>query len=410
MPENAPTPDQSPQYLNPIRVLEQVPNGYLHLSAQAIDWLFCFHQGKLIYATHSIEPGDRLERHLRRLSHQFKTLTRETLQQIRLHLESCLSEDITQFSDYGAIRWMVRENLLSEEAAAKLVKQLIQEVLEVYLVLPGVTQKNLLITYINFPIFCELEISQLIQHCQQRLKIWQSLAPFIVSPCQRPYFFNNAYARQKLSEEQQQRLARILKGHSFYHLAAILNQDELSLAQRLCPLVKNKAIVVRDAQRPFNQLPKFYDQFIPQKIEIKEAEDSTKLTISDIANSTLPNKLWKIVCIDDSQTMLNEISRFLEGDNFQFHPIKESLKALMQIIRLKPDLILLDVSMPGVDGYQLCSLIRKNSDFKTTPIIMVTAKTGLIDRAKAKIAGASDYMTKPFTQEDLLKMIFRYLS
>jgi two-component system, chemotaxis family, response regulator PixG len=62
-----------------------------------------------------------------------------------------------------------------------------------------------------------------------------------------------------------------------------------------------------------------------------------------------------------------------------------------------------------VDGYELCRLLRKHPMFKKTPIIMVTGNTGLIDRARAKIAGTTDYMTKPFTQDQLLKMVFRYL-
>jgi twitching motility two-component system response regulator PilG len=82
----------------------------------------------------------------------------------------------------------------------------------------------------------------------------------------------------------------------------------------------------------------------------------------------------------------------------------------MTIVRINPDLILLDVGMPAIDGYQLCSMLRRHNLFKTTPIVMVTGNTGLIDRAKAKVAGATDYMTKPFTQEQLIKMVFRYLT
>jgi two-component system, chemotaxis family, response regulator PixG len=69
----------------------------------------------------------------------------------------------------------------------------------------------------------------------------------------------------------------------------------------------------------------------------------------------------------------------------------------------------LDVGMPRVDGYELCRLLRKHPLFKKIPIIMVTGNTGLIDRARAKMSGTTDYMTKPFTQADLLKMVFRHL-
>jgi twitching motility two-component system response regulator PilG len=82
----------------------------------------------------------------------------------------------------------------------------------------------------------------------------------------------------------------------------------------------------------------------------------------------------------------------------------------MQIVRIKPDLILLDVAMPNLDGYELCSLLRKHSMFKNIPIIMVTGNTGFLDRAKAKLVKASGYLTKPFNQSELLKMVFKHLS
>lgn len=82
----------------------------------------------------------------------------------------------------------------------------------------------------------------------------------------------------------------------------------------------------------------------------------------------------------------------------------------MSIIRNKPDLILLDLNMDGIDGYELCRIIRNNSMFKKIPIIMVTGNKGLIDKVKARFVGASGYLTKPFTRAELLKMIFMHLA
>jgi twitching motility two-component system response regulator PilG len=100
----------------------------------------------------------------------------------------------------------------------------------------------------------------------------------------------------------------------------------------------------------------------------------------------------------------------IDNKNLEVIMISESIKALMQILRIKPDLILMDVNMPNVDGYKLCSMLRKSPLLRSTPIIMVTGKTGIIDRAKAKMMGATDYMTKPFTQGELLQLVFRYLT
>jgi twitching motility two-component system response regulator PilG len=82
----------------------------------------------------------------------------------------------------------------------------------------------------------------------------------------------------------------------------------------------------------------------------------------------------------------------------------------MEIARIKPDIVLLDVGMPTIDGYKLCRLLRNHPNFQKTPIVMVTGNSSLIDRAKARVAGATDYLTKPFTQAELVKMVFRYLT
>ncbi len=121
-------------------------------------------------------------------------------------------------------------------------------------------------------------------------------------------------------------------------------------------------------------------------------------------------KKYTIACIDDSPTVLQAINSFLDDKSFSVVLISDPIKALMQIIRSRPDLILLDVTMPNLDGYELCSLLRKHPSFRGTPIVMVTGNTGFIDRAKAKLVGSSGYLTKPFTQADLIKIVFKHLS
>jgi twitching motility two-component system response regulator PilG len=120
--------------------------------------------------------------------------------------------------------------------------------------------------------------------------------------------------------------------------------------------------------------------------------------------------VYKIISVDDSPTILKEISRYLEDENFTLVTINEPVKAVMSIIRHKPDLILLDLNMAGIDGYELCRIIRNNSLFKNIPIIFVTSNKGIIDKVKARFVGASGYLTKPFTRAELLKMIFMHLA
>ena len=80
------------------------------------------------------------------------------------------------------------------------------------------------------------------------------------------------------------------------------------------------------------------------------------------------------------------------------------------LFRIRPDLILMDVTMPEINGYKLCDLLRDSVMFRNTPIVMVSGHRGIIDKARAKIAGATDYLTKPFTRDSLLAMVERYMN
>ncbi|MFM2060360.1 MAG: hypothetical protein RLZZ507_30 [Cyanobacteriota bacterium] len=120
-------------------------------------------------------------------------------------------------------------------------------------------------------------------------------------------------------------------------------------------------------------------------------------------------KNYTIFCVDDSPLVLNTIRGFLDEQIFSVIGVTDSLKALMEIFHLKPDMIFLDVTMPNLDGYEVCSLLRKQASFKNTPVIMVSEKASLIDRAKAKLVRASGCLTKPLNQGDFLKMIFQHM-
>ncbi len=101
--------------------------------------------------------------------------------------------------------------------------------------------------------------------------------------------------------------------------------------------------------------------------------------------------------------------RYLNPKSFEVTKINDPFQAVSTVFRIKPDLILLDINMPKINGYKLCTLLRNSGNCTLIPIIMVTGNTGLIDRSKAKIAGATDYFTKPFTREELTRIVSKYL-
>ena len=83
--------------------------------------------------------------------------------------------------------------------------------------------------------------------------------------------------------------------------------------------------------------------------------------------------------------------------------------SLAKIVDIKPDVIFIDIMMPRLDGYQTCALIKNNDDFKATPVIMLSGKGGLFDKAKGRIVGADDYLTKPFGRAELLDALGKYI-
>lgn len=121
--------------------------------------------------------------------------------------------------------------------------------------------------------------------------------------------------------------------------------------------------------------------------------------------STSENTGLKILIIDDSKTIRRTAETILAKEGFQVFTAIDGFDALSKVSDHKPDVIFVDIMMPRLDGYQTCALIKHNKTFRQTPIIMLSSKDGLFDRARGKIVGSEEYLTKPFTKEELLNVI-----
>ena len=116
----------------------------------------------------------------------------------------------------------------------------------------------------------------------------------------------------------------------------------------------------------------------------------------------------KVMIIDDSNTVRRSAELFLETVGCEVISATDGFDAMSKIIDNQPDIIFLDIVMPLLDGYQTCMLIKKNIHFQSTPVIMLSSKNGLFDKARGRMAGSDDYLTKPFTKEELLDVIRRF--
>lgn len=114
-------------------------------------------------------------------------------------------------------------------------------------------------------------------------------------------------------------------------------------------------------------------------------------------------KPHKVLVIDDSNTIRRTAEITLKQGGYDVIVAEDGFDALAQIVDHVPDLILLDIMMPRLDGYATCGLIKRNPRFQTTPVIMLSSKNSVFDRARGRLVGANEYLTKPFTKESLLR-------
>ncbi len=338
------------QKLHPLSLLAQLTSrratGCLKVLTGAISWSLYLEEGHLNYASYSNQMFDWLDGHLERKALQIPALNSSTRMQMRVLFETKNDNQSTAQADYQAICWLVNRNYITNAQAESLIEELANEVLESFLTLKEG----------SYEFTRESALDELPKFCRLDLKV-------VVEHCQKQLRNRHHYPSSTS--------------------VAIPPQDEVAVQQD-----KN-------------------DRVSDTSIDTKENNYEKK---HQVTHPQMRKKVYTIACIDDSPTVLNSIKRFLDESTFVVVTINDPVKALMQILRSKPDLILLDVEMPNLDGYELCSLLRRHSSFKDTPIIMVTGRTGFLDRAKAMIVRSSGYLTKPFTQSELLKIMFKHIS
>ncbi|MEC4805452.1 MAG: response regulator [Jaaginema sp. PMC 1079.18] len=230
---------------------------------------------------------------------------------------------------------------------------------------------------------CTIEIVKQVQQ-------WKQFYPHLQSPSQCPILANNNEIRQALPKNAYQSLEYWADGQtSLRQLSRYLNRDLLAIARAIYPYVQRGWIqLVDDEQRD-----------LPQDFE------------ATLARHPWPTKMNppQILCIDDDVTVGKTVEYILVPQGYRATAIGDPLEALSAAFKLQPDLILCDIAMPQLDGYEICAMLRSSTAFRQTPIVMLTGKEGFVDRLRARMVGATDYLTKPFGESELLMLIEKYI-
>ncbi|MCT7951368.1 response regulator [Ancylothrix sp. C2] len=277
-------------------------------------------------------------------------------------------------SDYEVICHYWQTGKISLQQARKLLTWLTEEAFVQILSIPQATlqfEKNLGLD----PILLSLPIKEIVTPVKGFINQWVKLYNEIPSPYQRPIVQDI----EKLCKiiwpkignmEFLKTFAKVIrKNISLYEAATLLKIDTLSLATLLKPAVKSGAVSMSTYQEPQrHQRP-------------------------------------LIACIDDSKTAQRQVKLTLEASGYQVLSLTQPAAALTILAKQKPALILLDINMPEISGYELCKMLRNSSLLKDIPIVMVTGRDGIVDKLRARMVGATDYLTKPFYPQQLINTI-----
>lgn len=454
---------------------QQLQNGLFQIvSSSRVVWHIAIQNGRVHYATHSLQTPKTLEFYLKTLGYGKVIVAGE---HILNHHHQALTQNATSSNSsytWGAIciQELESQGILSPYLANHLIDALSKESIETALwETTGTIQRITHTIAPESPLLSwnGVHFDSLIRALQKRQQTWLSISDAIQSPYQRPYCTNVARIHEAgsggaLPATTLKLLVKLMTGRSIRQIAQILKQDELKFAQLLYPYVKYGIVSIHPPAAHFNQLPLASSTVESNRLEqppfapAKRSSPSSPLprqaapqqttvprqavvppsprpTINSSLNlnqtpvihhsshvnqttapvsqvpggSDPPQKRYKIVCIDDNASMLEILEQYLEADCFEVTTVANPMQSISALFAAHPDLVLMDVSMPGINGHRLCQILKRSSAFKTTPIIMVSGNTGALDKATAKSMGATDYLEKPFSQKALLQIINEHL-
>ena len=317
-------------------------------------------------------------------------------------------------SDYQSVLWLTQQGHLSSQEAVTLLRRITREVFESFLCLPDSAQYRFITKTEAIEELSRFDLKAYIAQCKKRLKAWNAFAERVWSTYQRPYLVTEkTQAIGDLTPQQNQTICKLLKGLNFRQISAVLDLDELVVAKLLYPSILDNDIIVRDPKAPFDRLP-----MLPQAQSTSQSDSDWQSESGDSGFNTKAYskktvatlaKTWKVACVDDDADLHQNFIQFLDRSSFLTIVLKDSLNAFAELINFSPDIIFLDADLPDVNGYELCQLLRNHQDFKTTPIIILEEKPGLLQPGKLRSSGATDSLRKPFNRIQLVSLIQQYL-
>jgi twitching motility two-component system response regulator PilG len=334
-------------------------------------WLIFFLNGQIIYAAGSDSDLSQIQDYLRPY-------------RVQMGVKEGQLASITSLytPEYGYIWTLLQQNFINPQIARTVIHGLIQETLFDVL---SLHQGNFTFQtdFVLMPHLTSLHIVPLLTKIIKQLQGWKQLYPYIQSPEQFPVLDDLAQLRSSLPSATVSKLQYWADGKtSLRQLARYLNRDILTVAKAIYPYVEQGWMHL------LRSCPK----------ESRVADNGLQV-----------NQKIKVACID-AASICETVKSILQPQGYEAIAFTNSREALSSVFQSRPDLILCEITMPELSGYELCVMLRHSQVFRYIPIIMMAGEDKFSDRAKAKIVGATDYLTKPFQATELLMLVKKYVN
>jgi two-component system, chemotaxis family, response regulator PixG len=365
---------------------------YQQAAERGSPWVFDFYMGRVLYGHGGTHSMRRWLRHL-------AVACPQLFPNINVELANALqSPDCPTFSihwQYQILTYWINQRRITREQVRQIIVGLTQEILF------DILQANAFMAYTqvssSLPVqLVPLNIEDCIAESERELRMWSASGLQGTSPNLAPVICQ-AEALQSAAGNVYRVLSKLLDGQrTLRDLAFKMKRDLLSVTRSLIPYVEKGYLALNTVA------------------DLPEPNVSTALAgrVSGGTLSASPPVSARplIACIDDSPIICQGMERVITDAQYRFIGISDPLRSIAQLLAQKPDLIFLVLVMPNANGYEICGQLRKLSLFKETPIVILTGQDGILDRVRAKLVGATDFISKPVTGAVVLETIARHLS
>ena len=375
--------------LKPIQFLEKLKrlqfSGQLVLTApKGEQWSFYLYLGSIMYATGGIHPVRRWRRNLVAYCPQMPPQIAEWQRE----LGGLNTAAFNTCWEYELLCLWLREQRITREQADRMIRSVITEVLfdvaQAMQVTSQISEDSSLSTSLIL-----IDVQEAIAEAHRLWQIWRNAMVADYSLNSAPIIKQPEKLRERTTVPVYQNLSKVLNGqYTLRDLALLMKRDVMEVTRSLQLYIQLglvELIRVPDLPAPVN----------------------TPVAKKPTAIATPAGPL--VACVDDSPLVCQTMEALLVAAGYQFVGVNDALRAFSILLTRKPDLVFLDLVMPNTNGYEICSKLRKLPSFQKTPIVILTGNDGIVDRVRAKLVGASDFLSKPVDAETVLGVIRKHL-